>query len=99
MALTEQYVFIGPFNKDEPTNHCSDQIKSQSHLIYDDPDVLSAAAQMKRIFLDKKECLIHGDLHTGSVMVKESNAKVENGCMTSKERILFIIHKFINIIQ
>ena len=31
---------------------------------------------LREIFVDEKECLIHGDLHTGSVMVPDAAARV-----------------------
>lgn len=76
--LTEQYVFTRPFTKDDPTNRCSDKVKERIHLVYEDQTVLSAAARMKQLFLTKKECLCHGDLHTSSIMVDSSSAKVKH---------------------
>lgn len=76
--LTEQYVFSRPFTKDDPTNRCSDKVKERIHLVYEDQTVLSAAARMKQLFLTKKECLCHGDLHTSSIMVDSSSAKVKH---------------------
>jgi 5-methylthioribose kinase len=34
------------------------------------PEVLTAAGELKQVFLTRAEALVHGDLHTGSVMVR-----------------------------
>ncbi|XP_060076671.1 methylthioribose kinase-like [Ylistrum balloti] len=76
VQLTEQYVFTRPFLKDDPTNKYSEEVGSRANLVYDNPQVLANAAKMKKVFLEKKECLIHGDLHTGSIMVYNDSAKL-----------------------
>lgn len=68
VSLTKQFVFTAPFVKDDPTNKFTDEVRQILPQIYDDQVVLDAAAKMKAIFLEKHECLVHGDLHTGSVM-------------------------------
>ena len=37
----------------------------------DDPDVIAAIGAAKWNFMTHAEALIHGDLHTGSVMVRD----------------------------
>lgn len=76
VQLTEQYVFTKPFTKDDPTNHSCEEVSAQVNLVYDNPQILANAEKMKEIFLEKKECLIHGDLHTGSIMVLNDSAKL-----------------------
>ncbi|XP_064618274.1 methylthioribose kinase-like isoform X2 [Liolophura sinensis] len=76
VKLTEQFVFTRPFTADDDTNVNPDIIKPHLPLVYDNPNILAAAREMKSLFLEKKECLVHGDLHTGSVMVNQSLAKV-----------------------
>ncbi|KAJ8318844.1 hypothetical protein KUTeg_003935 [Tegillarca granosa] len=66
------YVFTRPFTNGDPTNRCSDKVKERLHLVYEDEKVLSTALRMKELFLTKKECLCHGDLHTSSIMVDET---------------------------
>lgn len=74
--MTEEFVFTRPFTADDNTNINPDIIKPHLGLVYDNPDIMTAAREMKSLFLEKKECLVHGDLHTASVMVNESLAKV-----------------------
>ncbi|XP_041363738.1 methylthioribose kinase-like [Gigantopelta aegis] len=76
ISVTSQYIFTKPFIRDEPTNRYSDVIRGKLGWIYEDQEVLTAAEKMKEVFLNKKESLIHGDLHTGSLMVKESDSRM-----------------------
>ncbi|XP_046568813.1 methylthioribose kinase-like isoform X1 [Haliotis rubra] len=81
LTLREQLLFTSPFTPGDPSNQCSDAVKARLDWLYGDQEVLRAAADMKRIFLEKKEALVHGDLHTGSIMVKDEDAKITNaGC-------------------
>ena len=41
-----------------------------------DAQVVAGMRSLREIFVDEKECLIHGDLHTGSVMVPDAAARV-----------------------
>ena len=75
-SLTKEFVFQRPFNKDDETNHCSDSVKERLDSMYGDQQVLQTADKMLRIFLEKKECLVHGDLHTGSILVSGSDARM-----------------------
>ena len=79
VSLTEQFIFTKPFDKSDSTNRLSEDISCSLPQLYDNPRVLEAANFMKGIFLNKKECLVHGDLHTGSIMVNEDETKV---CIT-----------------
>lgn len=76
MALTEKFVLTAPFDPNESTNRCSDAVKKQLHSVQNNQTVHEAANVMKKLFLEKKECLVHGDLHTGSIMVDGDSAKV-----------------------
>ncbi|CAH1795482.1 unnamed protein product [Owenia fusiformis] len=77
VELTNNFIFTYPFIKDQPTNKIADQVLRKANaIVYDSPRLLENAAKMKQIFLTKKEALVHGDLHSGSVMVKEDSIKV-----------------------
>lgn len=76
VTLTQQFVFTRPFTKNDETNKCSPEVSEILDSVYGDGTVLSAAKDMLQIFLQKKECLIHGDLHTGSIMVKGTDARI-----------------------
>ena len=76
LALTEEFVFTRPFNEQDETNRCSDLLKEKLDSVYKDKEVLETASKMLKIFLEKKECLVHGDLHTGSVLVSGSDTRI-----------------------
>lgn len=42
----------------------------------DDEDLILAISELRHKFISAKEALIHGDLHTGSIMVTENSTKV-----------------------
>ncbi|XP_052760164.1 methylthioribose kinase-like isoform X1 [Mya arenaria] len=76
VQLTENYVFTFPFKPDGLHNSCSDQVAAKLHTIYEDQQVLDTAARMLKLFLEKKECLLHGDLHTGSILVNDTDSRM-----------------------
>lgn len=41
-----------------------------------DPAMKRAAIELKTLFLTKVQALLHGDLHTGSVMVTDTDVKI-----------------------
>lgn len=67
--ITEDFVFTYPFEHHE----MNDYNPNLSQLIIDsiqkNPNVRAHVAQMKHLFMNKPEALLHGDLHTSSVMV------------------------------
>ena len=67
LVFTEPHDDIGrnsvlPANEKDAAQHASD------------PMMIAAMGQAKWIFMTRAEALVHGDLHTGSVMVKQSGA-------------------------
>jgi 5-methylthioribose kinase len=67
--ITEDFVFTYPFEHHEMNAY--NPVLSQSVIdsIQKSPDVRAHVAQMKYIFMNQPEALLHGDLHTSSVMV------------------------------
>ena len=71
-SISEHYIFIYPHSENHPAlvipEHFSPLPKSAlfhkniEHLLY--------------LFRFEKECLIHGDLHTGSIMIKRENLAI-----------------------
>ena len=76
VAITAEYVFTNPFQQANPLNKHDALLDKAVQELRNDTTALDRAAQLKRLFLESKECLCHGDLHTGSVMVKGQSAKV-----------------------
>ena len=68
-GITADYVFTKPLDAADPTNKCSDAVAELAATLRADDEFRRGVAELREVFLKEKECLIHGDLHTGSVMV------------------------------
>jgi len=74
--ITEDLIFTYPF-EDHATNVYSPSLpRAALQRLHNDPAVSVAAAQMKWVFMNQAESLLHGDLHTGSVMVNQTDTYV-----------------------
>jgi 5-methylthioribose kinase len=70
--ITEDLVLTEPFSGDERNwwlPALDDEVARLGA-----PEVLHAAGELKHTFLTKAEALVHGDLHTGSVMVRSDGS-------------------------
>ena len=76
VAITAEYVFTNPFQQDNSLNKHHELLNKAVELLRNDTTVQERAVQLKTLFLEKQECLCHGDLHTGSVMIKDQSSKV-----------------------
>ncbi|KAG1677121.1 hypothetical protein FOA52_000927 [Chlamydomonas sp. UWO 241] len=74
-ALTEQVVFTEPFTV-ASNNDYNPLIGAEVAALQADPQSKVASALLKERFVTCAEALLHGDLHTGSVMVTESETKI-----------------------
>ncbi len=74
-AITADYVFTFPF-VDHETNFCTPGIETDVQRLRADTDLLAQAARLKQVFLTVQQAVIHGDLHTGSVLIENRRAKV-----------------------
>ncbi len=74
--ITEDLVYTEPFNdvkkRNDPFPPNADFIKRE---LYEDKEILLETAKMKFDFFCNAQCLIHGDLHTGSIFVREDSTK------------------------
>jgi 5-methylthioribose kinase len=72
--LTEQVIFTDPYNPNAQYNrHTSPQLDEEVKELQSDAAVKVAVAQLKAKFCEKGQALLHGDLHTGSLMVTQSS--------------------------
>ena len=78
LELLRQVTFIRPFCRTDPSNRLIPEIVPYLSMVYDDNDVLTAVKELERIFLERQECLVHGDMHAGSVMIKGDDVKVSS---------------------
>jgi 5-methylthioribose kinase len=76
LRITVDLVFADPY-RDSPRNrHTTPQLDAFVAAIRADAPLKVAAARYGQKFLNQPEALIHGDLHTGSVMVTASDTRV-----------------------
>jgi S-methyl-5-thioribose kinase len=74
--LTEQVVFTDPFYSSPVNSHTSPQLDDDAAALRCDGAAKAAATSLKRTFMESAQALLHGDLHTGSVMVTEDSTFV-----------------------
>lgn len=73
--LTENFVFTFPYMENE-TNHYNDEIREDVMRIRTDPAFKQKAMELKYLFINRTDALIHGDLHTGSIMLNSKETYV-----------------------
>jgi 5-methylthioribose kinase len=70
--LTEDVIFTEPYQADAPNNRNTPQIDAgQIAALRANRDLLREVGWMKWAFMTRAEALVHGDLHTGSIMVTD----------------------------
>jgi 5-methylthioribose kinase len=77
-ALTEKVIFSDPYHA-SALNHHTDHPRVHelvTRFQTGDSELKLAIAHFKRLFLTSPEALLHGDLHTGSVMCSEGSTKI-----------------------
>jgi 5-methylthioribose kinase len=67
-ALTEQVVFTEPYMESSNNRWTKPFLDDAKESIEKDVELKVAAARYKAKFVTETQCLIHGDLHSGSVM-------------------------------
>ncbi|MGM0922227.1 MAG: S-methyl-5-thioribose kinase [Bacillota bacterium] len=73
--ITEDLVFTDPYY-DAKTNQFNPLIKEVIEEIWGHGKLKLEITKLKEKFLTQAQALIHGDLHTGSIMVSEKETKV-----------------------
>jgi 5-methylthioribose kinase len=73
--ITENLVFSDPYF-DAPMNRHTPGLEGMVARLRADLSLKVAAQHLKMAFTSRAETMLHGDLHTGSIMVTESEAKV-----------------------
>ncbi|XUM20837.1 S-methyl-5-thioribose kinase [Bradyrhizobium oligotrophicum S58] len=74
--ITEDLIFTDPYRIAEQNRWTSPWLDATAADIRADLDLHVAVSRLKLKFLSSAEALIHGDLHTGSIMVTEIETKV-----------------------
>ncbi len=74
--ITEDLIFTEPYRVHERNRWTSPQLDALAKEFREDAALKVAISRLKVKFLASAEALIHGDLHTGSVMVTEDDTRV-----------------------
>lgn len=75
--LTEDVIFSEPYQADAPNNRHNPLLDAaQIAALRASPDVLREVRWLKWSFMTRAEALVHGDLHTGSIMVTHTRTWV-----------------------
>ncbi|MGD6965824.1 S-methyl-5-thioribose kinase [Rossellomorea vietnamensis] len=73
--ITEDLVFTDPFY-DRDSNDFEDQLREKAEGLWQDHILKLEVGKLKRKFLTQADALLHGDLHTGSIFVTQSDTKI-----------------------
>ena len=74
-GITEDLVFSDPYFEAELNRHTSPQLDALVAELRADRDLKVTAQRMKHLFAARAETLVHGDLHTGSIMVTDDDTR------------------------
>jgi 5-methylthioribose kinase len=74
--ITEDLIFTDPYRLAEQNRWTEPWLDATAAAFREDLDLRVAISRLKLKFLTAPEALIHGDLHTGSIMVTASETKV-----------------------
>jgi 5-methylthioribose kinase len=74
--ITESLVFSDPYFDAKLNRHTSPQLDGLVAELRADRDLKVEAQRLKHLFAAKAETLVHGDLHTGSIMVTETDTRM-----------------------
>lgn len=74
--ITENLVFSDPYFAAPMNRHTSPALDALVAELRADRDLRVAAQKLKHVFAAKAETMVHGDLHTGSIMVTEGDTRV-----------------------
>ena len=74
--ITEDLIFTDPYMVCSRNRWTSPQLDDVAAEIREDAALKRAVSALKLKFLSEAQALLHGDLHTGSIMVTEEDTKV-----------------------
>lgn len=74
--ITEDLIFTEPYTVAPRNRWTSPQLDDDARSIREDRELKRAVTELKRLFLTSAEAMIHGDLHTGSIMVTADDTRV-----------------------
>jgi len=74
--ITEDLIFTDPYMVHERNRWTSPQLDDIAARIRDDAPLKRAISALKLKFMSETQALLHGDLHTGSIMITQDETKV-----------------------
>ncbi|WP_256807204.1 S-methyl-5-thioribose kinase [Bradyrhizobium sp. Bra64] len=74
--ITEDLIFTDPYRIAEQNRWTAPYLDGLAAELRDDLDLHVAVSRLKLKFMASPEALLHGDLHTGSIMVTDSQTRV-----------------------
>jgi len=75
-GITEDLIFTEPYMIAENNRWTSPQLDGLAASIRADSDLKIAVSRLKVKFMSSTEAMIHGDLHTGSIMVTQTDTRI-----------------------
>ncbi len=74
--ITEDLIFTDPYRIAELNRWTSPQLDSYAARWREDGDLKVAVSRLKLKFLSSAEAMLHGDLHTGSIMLTPEDTRI-----------------------
>jgi 5-methylthioribose kinase len=74
--ITEDLIFTDPYRIAEQNRWTAPYLDATAEAFREDLDLHVAISRLKLKFMASPEALLHGDLHTGSIMVTDGETKV-----------------------
>jgi 5-methylthioribose kinase len=74
--ITEDLIFTDPYRVAEQNRWTAPYLEATAASLREDMELHVAISRLKLKFMASPEALIHGDLHTGSIMVTERETRV-----------------------
>lgn len=75
-AITEDLIFTEPYMVADNNRWTSPQLDGLASSIRTDSELKVAVSRLKVKFMSSTEAMIHGDLHTGSIMVTQTDTRI-----------------------
>lgn len=74
--ISEDLIFTEPYLEVERNRWTRPHLDADARKLREDGELKSHVVELKRLFLDSAEALVHGDLHTGSIMLTTEDTRV-----------------------
>jgi 5-methylthioribose kinase len=76
LRITVDLVFTDPYRQSERNRHTTPQLDDIAAGLRADAVLKTAVGRWGEIFLTRAQALVHGDLHSGSVMVTDGDTRI-----------------------